>query len=102
MDAPLYKESSSNGLFELTTDYVHRKFMVLLDLTECVFSLHQGAMPTTVWAKRRAVEAMSASHRVPNVGWHQVFLLLCTIPTGWKPGAPTDAATMQSVAISRQ
>ena len=62
-------------------------------------------MSITVWTKIRAIETMSASLGLPNVGWQQFYLLLCTIPTGWLPdqvGKELDAATLQSVAASRK
>ena len=56
----------------------------------------------TVWTKLHAIESMTASLQVPNVGWRQMYLLLCTVPVGWKPGSPIVAATLQSVAMRRQ
>ena len=90
---PLRRETRSDGLFELIYDYAHPKFVVLADLSLSVPSpCNMGMMSTTAWTRLRAIESMSASLQIPNVGWRQMFLLLCTILVGWKPGSPLDAA----------
>ena len=70
--------------------------------SERALALQQGAMAVTVWSKLQAIDTMAASLRVPNIGSRQIYLLLSTIPTEWRPGNAVDAATLHGVAVSSQ
>ena len=59
-------------------------------------------MSVTAWAKLQAIYTMAASLHVPSIGPRQIYLLLSTIPTEWRPGNVVDAATLHGVAVSRQ
>ena len=83
---------------ELLSEYVNHKFTVLAGLTERPFSTQQGVLSTTVWAKFKAVQTMSASLQIPNVGWSQVYVLLATLPEGWIPAGPLDSFAMKNIA----
>ena len=65
---PASRRARGNGLYELVTEYIHRKFTVLAELMERAYATDQGVMSTTVWAKTRAIETTSATLCLPNVG----------------------------------
>ena len=47
-------------------------------------------MTVIVWTKMKAIEAMTASLGLPNMGWQSIYLLLCTIPSDWVVGGRVE------------
>ena len=62
----------------------------------------QGIMSLNDGTTMQAVSMMSAQMKTPEDGLHQLLVLLCTVPPGWKPGMAIEADDLLAVAAQRQ
>ena len=98
---PLMRENRGTSLYDLVTEYVYRKFVVLADLTEWSSASPQGITTPNVWTQLKAIDDILASLGLPNVGWEPLYLLLCTLPAEWVVSMELSAGALQEVATSR-
>ena len=99
---PLAKGTQFDGLLELTSEYVSRKYVVLAEVYGLTSFACQGIMSLNDGTTMQAVSMMSAQMKTPEDGLRQLLVLLCTVPPGWKPGMAIEADDLLANATQRQ
>ena len=63
---PLKRGNRGSSLYDLVTEYVYRKFVVLADLTDWSSANPQGTMNPDAWTQLKAIDGMLASLGLPK------------------------------------